>query len=97
MSDNQVLPDPESPTLQAAAEALRQEQAAPGSQDPEYVRWAAEKFEQLKSQTPAPVQTESSPPAATSDRDETVLQVQQTPGQTIQPTNRPNDGQGAPQ
>ena len=97
MTDNQPSSDPDSPTLRAAADVLRQEQAAPGSQDPDYVRWAAEKLNASQTAVPTPVQPESPQPAVMNEGDETVIQIQQIPGQTIQPTNKPNDGQGAPQ
>lgn len=112
MSDDQPSAEDKSQIQQIlrelAAEVLRQEQATPG-QDPEYVRWATNTVNGGGAAAPAPMppvasvqpqtpQPES--PSVAESGEEGVLQIRQTPGQTIKPTegtNRPDNGQGAAQ
>lgn len=106
---DQTSPAQDPQSLQdIAADVLSREQAAPGSQDPDYVRWAESKLSGGQTAAPTPslpvAPTQPQPPqplaAPISEGNETVLQIQQIPGQTIQPTEnviKPNGGQGAPQ
>jgi hypothetical protein len=92
--------DPKRPLRELAEEVLQKEKAAPGSQDPEFVRWATDTLNGTGTAVPAsatsPTLVQPSQPAGPSlgNDNEGVLQIQQTPGQTIQPTNKPTDGQG---
>lgn len=106
MNGGQPAEDPaqiQRPLLELAQEVLRNEKAAPGSQDPEFVRWANDKLSGKVTAMPAsatPTQQPQAPqPAGSSfgEEHEGVLQIRQMPGQTIHPTeggNRPDDGQG---
>lgn len=91
-----------------AAQVLRVEQSMPGVQDVELVRWATSKLSgnagaapvpvppPVPSPTPAPSPAPQAPqqvvaPQAVNE-DEGVLHIQQTPGETIQPTGGSPNG-----
>ncbi len=90
------------PLRELAAEVLDKEKAAPGSQDPELVRWATDKLSGNQTAMPAPAapvtppQPQSPQPMGPSlgEGDGGVLHIRQMPGQTIRPTdngtNRPS-------